>query len=631
MRKLWLITWLLLAPGCQDPELTAPTCPPPAPRPTCPGLVTIEGWCWQNPTPALAWPRAVWCDGQGGMVVVGDNGDLVFRAGCGGWNQTLFWSSPMYALWGTGTNSLVAVGRYGGATTFDGKNWSIYATSTSVTLRGVWGTGPADVYAVGHGGTITHFDGKQWKTQPSGTTEDLNGVWAASHNLVVAVGDKGTLIRNDGGGWRRWSNIGAQNLVAVWGRGPADIFVAGARGFISHFDGKNWTQEKSNTTSVFRQLRGVSPGLTLATSDEGVHQRVDRQWRLVYAPPDKDNWMSTSFTGICGNSATDVFAVGLGWRVVHFDGKTWTPMSRNADPHNGYLVDLWGASPTLAFAVGRQAILIKKEPNRSVYGGFGVILRWDGVAWREEQKGLSVPVRAVMGRSASEVYAVGGYSGMRPALVLKYDGKAWTTIKTIPRVDLGGLWVGDRDLHTVGYDYSSKRGVVYHFDGTNWTFSSPTSAHLSGIWGASSSAMFVVGSAGTIIRSGAGSWHDVASGTTTNLVDIWGTSASNVYAVGVGKTVSVVTRYDGNKWKILTGAYDETFSGIWGAGPTEIYVSSTRYISSRSTLVVHRYDGKDWHMAVQLEGQHLFGMGGLGPGKAIALGGGGTILHSPGW
>jgi hypothetical protein len=64
---------------------------------------------------------------------------------------------------------------------------------------------------------------------------------------------------------------------------------------------------------------------------------------------------------------------------------------------------------------------------------------------------------------------------------------------------------------------------------------SGTSESLYGVWGASSSNVFAVGSQGTILHYDGSTWSTMASGTTSwELTAVWGASASDVYSVGYG-------------------------------------------------------------------------------------------------
>ncbi len=68
-------------------------------------------------------------------------------------------------------------------------------------------------------------------------------------------------------------------------------------------------------------------------------------------------------SSVWGSSATDVFAVGLGGRILHYDGNTW---SAQASGRAVWLKGVWGSSATDVFAVGEDS----------------TILHYDGSDWR---------------------------------------------------------------------------------------------------------------------------------------------------------------------------------------------------------------------------------------------------------
>ena len=66
---------------------------------------------------------------------------------------------------------------------------------------------------------------------------------------------------------------------------------------------------------------------------------------------------------------------------------------------------------------------------------------------------------------------------------------------------------------------------------------SGTTEDLYEIWGRSSSDLYVVGDAGTILHYDGSSWSDVSGASTTNLRGVWYSSSNNVYAVGHFSTI----------------------------------------------------------------------------------------------
>ncbi|MFQ5826374.1 MAG: PKD domain-containing protein, partial [Dehalococcoidia bacterium] len=59
--------------------------------------------------------------------------------------------------------------------------------------------------------------------------------------------------------------------------------------------------------------------------------------------------------GVWGSSATDVFAVGIGGTIVHYNGTSWSAMSSGT---TDLLWGVWGSSATDVFAVGIGGIIL---------------------------------------------------------------------------------------------------------------------------------------------------------------------------------------------------------------------------------------------------------------------------------
>lgn len=130
----------------------------------------------------------------------------------------------------------------------------------------------------------------------------------------------------------------------------------------------------------------------------------------------------------------------------------------------------------------------------SVVSADDPIVTPDGWEWHNPSP-QGKDLRAVWGRSATDVYAVGGL------------------------------------------------GTILHYDDNSWTsMYSGTTNYLRGIWGSSSSDVYAVGHEGTILHYDGNSWNLMDSGTDKPLYDVWGTSPSNVYAAGDFDTI---LHYDG--------------------------------------------------------------------------------------
>lgn len=248
---------------------------------------------------------------------------------------------------------------------------------------------------------------------------------------------------------------------------------------------------------------------------------------------------------VWGTGPSNVFAVGSGGTILHYDGSSWTPMSSGT---TRLLHGVWGSGPSDVFAVG----------------DFGTILRFDGSAWSTPMpSGTSLNLRRVWGTGPDNVYAV-GIGG----IILHYDGTQWWVMSSGTTNSLYGLWgSGPGDILASG-----DGGTLLRFDGASWstwggTFSGQS---LYNIWG-SGSDIFMVAGDGTIHRSSDGgvAWFGTVSGV-SELYGVWGSSATSVFAVGSTETILRYTGM-GTDWRYERMNSPKTLYGIWGTGPDDVF------------------------------------------------------------
>src|SRR5262249_14744882 len=145
-----------------------------------------------------------------------------------------------------------------------------------------------------------------------------SALWGSSNSDVWAVGSQ--ILHRDPGG--TWSAPPATAVTgdhsAVWGSSASDVWVAGC------------------------DLSGATCGL-LQPLQNGNFDKVD-------APK------TGALLGLWGSSQNDIFAVGKGGTILHYDGSTWTtePSSTTVD-----LRAVWGASGEV-FAVGAGGTILHR-------------------------------------------------------------------------------------------------------------------------------------------------------------------------------------------------------------------------------------------------------------------------------
>jgi len=290
------------------------------------------------------------------------------------------------------------------------------------------------------------------------------------------------------------------------------------------------------------------------------------------------------------------------------------------------LIDVWGASPTDVFAVGRS----------------GTILRYDGNTWSAMPSPTTEQLTGVWGSSGNNVYAVGDNE-----TILRYNGATWETIPCASsyQYHLNAVWgSGPNDVYAVGQAISSGKGVIIRWDGSNCDyrevdgpFAGPT--QFNDVWGRSSNEVYVVGHNGvsSTIRGVAYAfngtnwqWKDATLPITRSLYGIWGPDGSDeLFAAAIS--------YGGGPWNAVALRYDppagwddppfealdsHAFLGVSGIAEDDVYV-----VGYDGTIV--HYDGSVWSPMASGTTKILQDVWMDASGEGFAVGADGTILHVP--
>ena len=147
-----------------------------------------------------------------------------------------------------------------------------------------------------------------------------------------------------------------------------------------------------------------------------------------------DNWCwrnplptGNNVRAIWGSEADDVWAVGDGGTILHWDGSAWMRVSSGTTIG---LSGVWGSGANDVWALG----------------GGGTILNWDGGAWIPVSSGTTNALSGVWGSGADDVWAVGG-----GGTILHWDGSAWIRVSSGTASGLGAVWgSGASDVWAVG-------------------------------------------------------------------------------------------------------------------------------------------------------------------------------------
>jgi len=290
---------------------------------------------------------------------------------------------------------------------------------------------------------------------------------------------------------------------------------------------------------------------------------------------------------VWGSGSRDVWAVGAGGAIVHWDGAAWSGI------RSGTVQDLygvWGSGPRDVWAVG----------------GAGTILHWDGCAWSPATSDtvLSTALNGVWGSGPDDVWAVG-------AEILHFGGTTWSSTgwafpgttasgghgtdrnDVFPQMVFSVWGSGPKDVWAVGSDCTGTTSGdvisiacttdnILHWNGSAWSVTpSGTSQIFTDVWGSRPGDVWAVGVGAFLLPPETLHWNGSAwsgAGPPLSLNGVWGSRSDDVWAVGFGG----IQHWNGSDWSESTSAVPLGLSGVWGSGSDDVWA-----VGSAGTILHH--------------------------------------------
>jgi hypothetical protein len=279
-------------------------------------------------------------------------------------------------------------------------------------------------------------------------------------------------------------------IFDVWGTSASDVWAAGLSATVLHYDGTRWSQ--------------ISTSPTISST--------------------------TDLSAVWASSADDVWVTSFSGNIFHYSlsGGTWVSLFSTTGSTS--LADVNGTSSGDVWAVGTG----------------GVVVHWNGTAWSALAAGIPATqdLNAVRPISATNAWAFGADGN-----IYQYNGTTWSLkASPVPATDsLFFPWViGAGDIYapvahfTGGTPVFDSAGIV-HFDGSGWSaLTLPAAAAaqgLFGIWASSATDVWGVGGAGLIVHGDVTAGFTLTSAPTgpggkADLNAVWGSGAHDIWALG---------------------------------------------------------------------------------------------------
>jgi hypothetical protein len=264
------------------------------------------------------------------------------------------------------------------------------------------------------------------------------------------------------------------------------------------------------------------------------------------------------------------------------------------------------------------------------------LLHWDGNAWTMVRSPLTwyqPPETAVFGVRAHEsadpvFWAAGPAGGLHKVMVAREQGGEWgvdryfdVSYRSDASLELAGLWgASPSDLWLVGTVYYPPQGEGFysHWDGVAWSGVSVTTP-LAAVWGTAAYDVWAVGGYGAIVHWNGSGFAVSPSGTSSHLRDLSGTAADDVWVAGRD---GVLLHWNGSAWTSVPTGTSAVLGPVWTGVRDDVWVAT-----DDGRLL--RRQGGAW-TDTALGAEQIAAMWGAAPDDVWAVGGWSSTTYD-GW
>lgn len=509
-------------------------------------------------------------------------------------------ATSLNSVWGSAANDVYAVGssdldktlnvvlHYTGGATWtqvdikDGMGNDLLPDLRDFNV--VNGTAAGDVWVMGAAGgfggppTIIHWDGTAWKDYTNASaTGDVFAMTLVGKSIGWAVGSGGLLLRWNGVSWTVNISPSMKSFYSIKAKDSKDITAVGDNGALMHWDGISWKLMTTKMEAKFTQYaltnRWIVGDLGGMLYRDDVTNDVYRLATTTAAGMTGGG--TTAWRAVHGTAADDLWFVGIGGSIQHWNGKTLDGIMpvKGVNVLNG----VYAVAPDNIWAVGDMGFIVHST---------------DGKTFTAVTSGVTSNLNGIHGVAKDDIWAVG------LGVALKYDGTNWTK-KDLPKLPKGeitkkGFWAvwaqASKNVWIGG-----ESGLVLRWDGTALNivtglkdqFGSPLFSRVVSVWGSSDKDVWLGDDSGETVHfdgSKYDTWPTAAFGQVSS---IFGFSSTDIWAVGGTGTIM---HYDGTKaagkpqWKVQNSGTRAPVTAIWGASGNDMWVGGQGLIVRRKLM-----------------------------------------------
>ena len=366
---------------------------------------------------------------------------------------------------------------------------------------------------------------------------------------ACSSGNRGLALFWDGSKWRQTLiPASARTLTAVSIVTANDVWAVGVNSTIIHWDGISWVAPAvlpSGIDSIFSVflLPGGLDGWAVGRNAAG--NAVILRWSGAWPT---GAWSSVlapvgalDLRGVALSSSIQGWAVGRGGTILKWDGAGWTLITPSPTPLDLFSVSIVGASD--AWAVGASS----------------TIIHWNGASWTGPLgASTSIAYHAIQMTGASDGWIAGNLNNGE-GLLLRWDGVAWSPVRSYVTVNLNGIDVSLLIGGAVGASVGDAETII-KWNGSSWfAQTSPTFININDVYLVSTNDGWAVGRNGTIFRWNGQSWnyYQTLPSSSVTLNGLFMRTSTDAWAVG-NATNSLnpptILRWNGVLWNPVSPA-----------------------------------------------------------------------------
>jgi photosystem II stability/assembly factor-like uncharacterized protein len=355
-----------------------------------------------------------------------------------------------------------------------------------------------------------------------------------------------------------------------------------------------WTEARS-----FTVLNAVTLSKPTLLSNQNLPPNQEVEWSLIDGATNFEIQYDTTFflkqidadvsvdlNGVFTFAENNVYAVGNGGLVIHYDGTTTTTLDAGTTED---LKDVFFVNENLGWVVGDN----------------GAIFKYDGTDWTDETPAGTIGMFNTIDMLSETMGYVGGVDMM----LYTYDGSAWTAGETLvaPINDLAFL---NADFgFAVGDD-----GMIEMFDAGTWTDQTSGTKDFYAVSILSTTNVWTVGKSGKVFNYNGAEWIEAETSNNKDMYCLNMFNTSSGYALGKG---GVLTIFNGTDWQTSTSMQANSVLGISmvggvgyavGEGGLVLDFSSDAFNSpyAHTANIVNNDSTDSYQMSNLLFGENIF-------------------------